>query len=139
MPGPVALDTSLFIYYIEEHPEYMVHILPLFEAIAGGAIKAATSALTLLETLVVPLRKGDRVLTDQYEAILTNSANLVLVQPSVPILRRAAELRAATAIRTPDAIHLATAIEVNCRAFVTNDHRIRPVDSIEIIQLSKSC
>jgi len=52
--GPVALDSALFIYLIEEHPLYLPLVEPVFIAIDREEIPAATSALTLLETLVVP-------------------------------------------------------------------------------------
>lgn len=47
--GPVALDSSIFIYFIEEHPIYLPVVEPLFEAIDAGELEAVTSSLTLLE------------------------------------------------------------------------------------------
>ena len=29
-PGPVAIDTAIFIYFIEEDSRFIPHILPLF-------------------------------------------------------------------------------------------------------------
>ena len=31
--GPVALDTSVFIYFIEEHPQYLPVVEPVFAAV----------------------------------------------------------------------------------------------------------
>jgi hypothetical protein len=31
--GPVALDTALFIYLVEEHPVYLPVVIPVFVAI----------------------------------------------------------------------------------------------------------
>ncbi len=53
-PGPVALDTQIFIYFIEEDRRYLPLIKPIFEAIARGDFIAVTSGLTLMEVLVVP-------------------------------------------------------------------------------------
>src|SRR5215210_1214987 len=47
--GPVALDSSIFIYFIEEHPIYLPVVEPLFEAIDAGELEAVTSSLTLIE------------------------------------------------------------------------------------------
>ncbi|MEY4531807.1 MAG: hypothetical protein RLZZ156_2528, partial [Deinococcota bacterium] len=38
-------------------------------------------------------------------------------------------------LKTPDAIHLATALETGCEVFLTNDTRIKSPD-LEIITLS---
>jgi uncharacterized protein len=37
------------------------------------------------------------------------------------VFRRAAEIRAAHGFKTPDALHLAAAVECGCAAFLTND------------------
>ena len=62
--GPVALDTAPFIYLIEEHPQYLPIVRPVFKAIAAGTLPAVTSGLTLLETLVQPYQVGNAVLAD---------------------------------------------------------------------------
>jgi hypothetical protein len=69
--GPIALDTSIFIYYIEEHPDYLPHLEAVFTAVASGKLEIATSAVTLMEVLVIPYRAGDLSLADRYEALLT--------------------------------------------------------------------
>ncbi len=51
--GPVGLDTVAFIYLIEEHPRFLPVVELLFTVIDEGALQGVTSALTLLETLVV--------------------------------------------------------------------------------------
>ena len=45
--GPIALDTVVFISFIEEDPRYLPLVEPVFAAIDGGRWSAATSALTL--------------------------------------------------------------------------------------------
>ncbi|MFP3942165.1 MAG: type II toxin-antitoxin system VapC family toxin [Thermoanaerobaculia bacterium] len=122
-PGPVALDTAAFVYFIEEHPRYLPVVQPVFEAIDAGRIQAATSSLTLLEVLVVPYREGDAELAGSYERILTRSRHLDLVGLSPGLLRTAAQLRAATGMKTPDAIQVAATLSVGCTALLTNDDR----------------
>lgn len=57
--GPVALDSSVFIYLIELHSRYAPILWPLFEKIQAAELLAVTSSLTLLETLVLPYRIGN--------------------------------------------------------------------------------
>ncbi len=134
--GPVGLDTAIFIYFVEEHPVYLPMVEPVFEAIDSGEIKAVTSALTLLETIVVPLRSGDHALAKRYESLLTGSRGLTFVQLELPVLRAAAHLRALTRLKTPDAIQLAAALTGGCSTFLANDQRYPQLPGIRILQLN---
>lgn len=53
-----------------------------------------------------------------------------------PILRRAAHLRATTKLKTPDALHAATALEAGCVLFVSNDLGFRSVPNLPLVILS---
>lgn len=122
--GPVALDTSAFIYLIEEHPRYLPVVEPVFTAVDAGDLEAVTSAVTLLEVLVVPYREHDSALAASYEEILTRGRNLRMVELSSPLLRAAAQLRAATSMKTPDALQVAAALSTGCSTLLTNDGRL---------------
>lgn len=134
--GPVALDTAAFIYFIEEHPRFgrLVERL-LIESDRGDRL-VVTSALTLLEVLVLPYRLGDVSLAERYEAILTRSRGVRLVELDRTQLRAAAQIRAAYRARTPDALQLAAALTHRCSAFVTNDRAMPAVPGLPILQLS---
>lgn len=133
--GPVALDSSLFVYYIEENPRYLPLIDPVFDQIAEGRLKAFTSSLTLLETLVVPLRVGNEVLARQYERFLRRSSDLQLVPIDLALLRAAAHVRAATRLKTPDALQITSALSSGCPVFITNDGRIPSLPELRVLQL----
>ncbi|MGH7860240.1 MAG: type II toxin-antitoxin system VapC family toxin [Candidatus Binatia bacterium] len=132
----LALDTVVFIYFIEEHPAFLPLVRPLFEAIDAERVEGVTSALTLLETLVVPYRAGDDALAARYETLLTRSRGLRVVEIDRECLRRAARLRAVHRVRTPDAIQLAAALARGSRSFVTNDRDLPVIPGIEVVQLS---
>src|SRR5205807_9452828 len=130
-------DTSIFIYFIEDHPRYRSFVRPLFAHIDDGGLAAVTSVLTLLETLVVPYRCGDRELASKYEAILTNGRGLTVIPIDHSLVRLAAEIRATTSVGTADALQLATALATRCSAFLTNDHRLPPVGGLKVLQLDE--
>lgn len=134
--GRVAVDTALFIYFLEEHPRFLPLIEPLFRQADEGARELVTSALTLLEVLVVPYRAGNLALAERYEQLLTRSRGIVVCDLSRDLLRAAAELRAATGAKTPDALQLAAALSAGCKAFVTSDRRIPDVPAVRILQLA---
>jgi hypothetical protein len=48
-PGPTATDTPVFIYFIEEHPEFLPLIKPIFEEADRGDRRIVVSALTLVQ------------------------------------------------------------------------------------------
>ena len=134
--GSVAIDTAIFIYFIEENPRFLPEILPLFKEADQGRRELITSALTLLEVLVVPYRAGNRLLAERYEALLTRSRGIRLVEVSRDQLRAAAQLRAATSVKTPDALQLVAAISGGCTTFLTNDRRLPPVPGLRILELA---
>lgn len=133
--GPVGLDTAIFIYFIEEHAQFLSLVEPVFAAIDTGALKGTTSGVTLLEVLVAPYRAGDLSLAARYEALLTRSRNLHLVELDRPLLRAAAHLRATCAVKTPDALQLAAALASNCSAYLTNDRDLPHIPALRVLQL----
>lgn len=136
-PGPVGIDTAIFIYFIEEHPRYLPPIEALFQALEDGFLQGVTSGITLLETLIHPLRNRDKKLAQEYEAILTQSRNLNLIELTIPLLRFAAYLRADTGVKTPDALQIAAALSMKCPVFVSNDRRLPAIEGLQIIQLEE--
>lgn len=135
-PGATAVDTAVFIYLIEEHPRFLRQVLPLFEEADQGERELVTSALTLLEVLVVPYRARNTPLAERYERLLTRSRGIRLTELSRDQLRAAAQLRAATGLKIPDALQLVSALTSGCKTFVTNDRRLPRVPGLRMLQLS---
>jgi predicted nucleic acid-binding protein len=133
--GPVGVDTAVFIYFIEENLRFLPIIEPLFRRADAGKLELITSALTLLEVLVVPYRAGHRILADRYEALLTRGRGIRLVDLTRDQLLAAAQLRAATGAKTPDALQLAAALGAGCTAFLTSDRRLPSISGLRILQL----
>ena len=133
--GPVGLDTVVFIYFIEEHVQFLPVLEPLFKEVDGGRRELVTSALTLLEVLVVPYRSGDLLLAGRYEALLTQSRGVRVAEISRDHLRAAAQLRAETGVKTPDSLQLVAALAAGCSTFLTNDRDLPNIPSLRILQL----
>jgi predicted nucleic acid-binding protein len=51
-------------------------------------------------------------------------------------LRAAAQLRAATNVKTPDALQVVAAISGGCTTFLTNERRRPPVPGLRILELA---
>ena len=133
--GLVYVDTQILIYTVERHPAYEPVLRPLWEAAQDGDVEAVSSDLTLMETLVSPLRSGDAALQADYERALLGT-DLRLLPLTQVVLREAARLRASIpGLRTPDALHAATALLSGCALFVTNDRGFRRVAGLPLVLL----
>jgi predicted nucleic acid-binding protein len=133
--GRIGVDTCLFIYFIEEDRRFLPLIEPLFADVAAGKRQIVTSALTLLEVLVVPYRARNAQIAERYEELLTRSRGISMIELSRDQLRFAAQLRAVHGVKTPDSLQLAAAISRGCIAFVTNDRRLPPIGTMRTLQL----
>lgn len=134
--GPTGADTAIFIYFIEENPRFLPLVEPLFREVDKGRREMVTSALTLLEVLVVPYRSGDHLLAERYEALLTRSRGVRIAEISREHLRAAAQLRAATGAKTPDALQLVAALAAGCDIFLTNDRNLPALSGLRVLQLA---
>ncbi len=131
----VYIDSQILIYSVESHPKYGPALLPLWTASRRGTVQIVTSELAMLEVLVRPIRDSDQKLRQDYEDILLNS-DVRLQNIDRPILLDAANLRATVpTLRTPDAIHAATARAVRCDLFLTNDRGLKKVGGLPVVFL----
>ena len=129
--GLVYIDTMTLIYTVERYPAYWPLLEPLWLAAQAGTIEIVSSELTLMEALVGPFKSGDTTLERAYEHALVGT-DMRLLPITQPILREAARLRASTKLRTPDAVHAATAQQVACVLFVSNDVGFRAVPGLPL-------
>ncbi|MEO0852608.1 MAG: PIN domain-containing protein [Cyanobacteria bacterium J06648_11] len=132
----VYLDTNIWIYALEDIPKLGQALVPVFNAVDNGTLSAITSELTLAETLVKPLQIGNQAQRDTYTAALTSRGNLQVAPITRNILTHAAEIRATTRLKLPDAIHVATALRHNCTTFLSNDKQFRAVPGLTIVPVS---
>ncbi len=134
----IALDTNIFIYAYQEHPQFLPIVRPIFDRLDNDPnFRAVTSVITLIEVLAQPLRLGRSDLVSTYTNALINSSQVATHPIDFTIARRAAELRAKHDLRTPDAIQIATAITAQAEAFITNDERFKRITDIPVFVISE--
>ena len=117
----VSFDTNVLIYLLEGVQPHRGLAQHLFRMVDRGFMMATVSTVVEAETLVGPLRHRDRAATEKVELFFRNAPNLRFRSLDRAIARRAAEVRATSRLRLPDAVIVATALEERCDALVGND------------------
>ena len=131
--GTIYLDSSAVIYAVERIEPYSTLLQPLWGAVQAGGLGLVTSELTWLETLAKPLRDGNIALEQLFRAFLS-ARGMSLFPATLPIWEQAARMRG-LGLKTPDALHAATAIASGCSMFVTNDQGFRRVAGLPLCVL----
>jgi predicted nucleic acid-binding protein len=134
LAGPIYLDANGFIYSVERIEPYRTLLEPLWLLAQAGQFEIVSSELVILETLVKPLREGDTILENLFRALLF-AREVRLMPATASLWEQAARLRATTGLKTPDALHAATALAVGSTLFVTNDGGFRRVSGLSVAVL----
>jgi predicted nucleic acid-binding protein len=130
-----AVDTMLFVYHFEGNERFGPAAGRLLAAAESGQCRLVASVLARMEVLVVPKRHGREDLCQRYRDLFEAFPNLTVLPIGPEITEIAAGLRANHNLRTPDALHLATAIQAGAKAFVSEDRRIGGVEGMEVVRL----
>jgi len=124
----VLLDTVAIIYFLEHDGPRQQLAADILTRIEQGKLKGVISSLALTELLVPTYRAGDTSQARKLANLLRNFHNLEMVPLTDEIAMEAARLRAMHGLRTPDAIHAATAMACKADGILTNDKRLRRME-----------
>jgi predicted nucleic acid-binding protein len=119
----IYADANVIIRLMEGDALTRAPIEARLMPLRGSGRFLVTSRLTRLECRVKPLRHRDTALLALYDAFFT-SAEVALLDITEPVLEKATEVRAHLNIKTPNAIHLASAIVGRAVAFLTGDRNL---------------
>ena len=133
--GTIYLDSSAFIYSVERIEPYRTLLEPVWRRARARQFTIVSSDLVVLETLVKPLREGDRALEEIFRSLF-DADEVELIPTTRALWEEAAHLRAATGLKTPDALHAAAAMRSECALFITNDSDFRRVRDLPVVVLN---
>ena len=119
----IYLDSCIFIYWLDDVGPLHLRAKNRVQALQLAQDRIGLSDLTRLECRVGPLKRNDTVVLSAFDALFARP-EVQLVPLSSAVFDRAAQLRAELSFKTPDALHLAAAIESGCDRFLTNDTRL---------------
>jgi predicted nucleic acid-binding protein len=114
----VLVDTAPWIYVLEDHPAFAPSFTSLFEAAELGRLQLALTTVTLAEVLAGPFKAKQTALAKRYEKAL---GRYQVVPLSAQVAVMAAQLRVQYRLKLPDAVQLASALDIGAAALVTHD------------------
>jgi predicted nucleic acid-binding protein len=126
----VLVDTAPWIYLLEDHAEFAPRFVGLFEAADRGQIQLALCTVTLAEVLTGPFKAGQTALAKRYETAL---GAYQVVPLSAAVASLAAQLRVQYRLKLPDAVQLASALQIGAAALVTHDRDFSAVQGLPVL------
>jgi len=128
----VYLDASAIIYFLEaESPFHAAAVQSIARFRSDPASRLVTSRLSRLECRVKPVRDSDKELLAKYDAFFERR-RLIIGDVTTAVIERATDLWARHRFKTPDAIHLATAIEEHADVFLTGDDDLKRCPELKV-------
>jgi predicted nucleic acid-binding protein len=121
----VYVDSCVLIYALEEDPRFKEAARQSLAGLVAQNQRLAISPLVQLECLARPLARQQSQLVLRYQNWLRLFQWLSINDSTFAL---ATELRARYGLKTPDALHLATARQHGCVALISNDRRFERVD-----------
>lgn len=118
----VYWDTCVVIYRVEQHTPWAERITGQLQRIEGP-LALHVSPLVAMECRVGPLKSGHEELLARYDQFFRHP-RLQWQELDRGVFELATQLRAQHRLKTPDALHLACAVQAGCDQFWTNDGRL---------------
>jgi predicted nucleic acid-binding protein len=131
----VYMDTMIFIYLMEGYSKLEAQLLEIRDSFLNKEAEFFTSDLTLCEVLVIPFKLNNEIMIAQYRNFIEQSGAIGLRSITRATYVQAAVFRAQFGLKTPDAVHVSSAVETGCNIFLTNDKPIKVPESIKIVLL----
>ena len=132
----VYFDTVLFIYGLENSPEYASRAIAFIQSAQERQIIGITGIATLTEMLVHPFRDGNDSYADQLKTLFLSGDVCECVSHTDDVFLSSARLRAKSKLKAIDALHFSTALHFGCQYFLTNDTSFKSTQTMEVVRLS---
>jgi predicted nucleic acid-binding protein len=114
-------DTMLFIYWLEDHPQYGNRVQQIFERMSRRQDQLCTSTFAVGETLVGFHKRG-AMETAARVLNFFQQDSVEVISYTLETADLYADIRARIGVSSSDAIHLACAAQARTDLFLTNDN-----------------
>lgn len=122
--GVVALDSNIFIRALDDPGFLGEQSRDLLEDFRQSLQKTAISVIVLEEFFVKVYREKREKDLESILEFITLDGLVQLVDVTRQIALLAAKIRSQYNIKAPDALHLASAIDVGAKVFITTDKKL---------------
>ncbi len=119
----VYWDTMLFIYWLEDHPQFADRVGAIHARMRERNDQLLTGAFTFGEVLAGVYRKGAGIRAEQIRSRLQKMITEILPF-TLESADHYARIRGGLGLSPADAIHLACAAQAGTDLFLTNDKRL---------------
>jgi len=132
----VYWDSMLFIYWLEDHPQFAQQVDAIHSRMKQRQDRLITGAFTFGEVLAGAYRRGRPELADRFRELL-RSVVAEVVPFGIETADHYSRIRGSHNITPADAIHLASAAQSNTDLFLTSDKNLvgKIVPGIQFIAL----
>lgn len=117
-------DSMLFVYFFEGHPQFGPRVRQIYQEMRQRGDLLCTSIFTVGEMLTGPEKTKAFVRAKETKEYF-QSDEVELIPFRMSTAEAYAKIRAATSVLPADAIHLASAAEVQADLFLTNDKKLQ--------------
>ena len=124
-------DSVILIYWLDQMGPFHLRAENRMQVLQAAGDGIAISDLTRLECRVGALKRKDAVALASFDKFFARP-EVRIVPLTAAVFDRAAHLHADLGFKTPDALHLAAALESGCDRFLTNDSRLSKCSGITI-------
>ncbi len=131
------IDSNVIIYYVEGDEENQRRADALFEYAENNDIPLVTSEITVGECFYGAYKRGRGGSVERFESIFEDVGIFDFIPVEIGIMKHAAKIGAANKLKIIDALHFASAVDVECDVFITNDKGIKSTNVLKVVQLSE--
>ena len=133
----VYFDSNILIYLLSGFQELENQITVIRKGLASGVFKAVASDLALTEILPPLAGRNDGDGIGKVLSMLDESGAFQMVPASRDVFIQAGFVGNRFGMKTPDALHVAFALEGRCDVFLTNDKGMRCPAAVRRVVLSE--
>lgn len=129
----VYVDANIFIYLLEGNEEFEIPMKDICSLLMEDKVTIVSSDLVYTEILAHKALVGKK---ERIEEIVEFIGNFEINHISKDITIHAGILRGETGMKTPDALHVASAHDQKCDILLTNDSGIHVPETMKRVLIS---
>lgn len=126
----VSVDTNACVYFLNEIEPWQGCARRLFAKAGDGALLVELSAIVRLELLVKPYKERNAAEMRRVVRLMEETRGISVAPVTDAVITLAAQVRAASSFKTPDAIIIASAVLNRCDAVIGNDRRFAGLEEL---------